>query len=66
MIDLLIHLLIIFLILGVAWWVISVIPLPPPFALIAQVVFVIIALIIVIELLLGISGGVGWRSHWLN
>lgn len=56
MLTLLIHMLIILLILGVAWWVISLIPLPPPFHMILQVVFVLIALIVVIDLLLGISG----------
>jgi hypothetical protein len=63
MLSLLINLLIIFLILGVCWWVLTLIPLPPPFHLILQVVFVIIALIVVIDLLLGISGG-GPRVLW--
>lgn len=59
MISLLISLLIIFLILGVAWWIINLLPLPAPFGLIVQVVFVVIALIVVVDLLLGISGGGG-------
>ena len=60
MVGLLIHILILALILGVVWWVITLIPLPPPFPLIARVVFALIALIIVIDLLLSI-GGTGWR-----
>lgn len=54
-IDLLINLLIIFLILGVIWWGLRLIPLPPPFPIIIQVVLVVIALIVVIDLLLSIS-----------
>jgi len=63
MLGLLISLIIIVLVLGVAWWIISLIPLPSPFHLIIQVVFVIIALIVVVDLLLGISGG-GGRLIW--
>ena len=63
MLGLLISLVIIVLVLGVAWWIISLIPLPSPFHLIIQVVFVIIALIVVVDLLLGISGG-GGRLLW--
>lgn len=56
MIILLIWLLILVLCLGVAWWVINLIPLPPPFCMDAQVVVVIVALIIVVDLLLGLAG----------
>lgn len=61
MIVLLINLLIILLVLGVAWWIVSLfLPrLPEPLPLIIQVVFVLIVLIVVIDLLLGISGGGG-------
>jgi hypothetical protein len=57
MLPLLINLLIIMLVLGVAWWIITLLPLPHPFPLIVRVVFVVIALIVVVDLLLGISGG---------
>lgn len=63
MIGLLINLLIVALILGVAWWILSLIPLPPPFGMVVQVVFVIICLIVVISLLASL-GGVGWQPLW--
>jgi hypothetical protein len=53
LVALLIHILIIALILGLIWWVLTLIPLPDPFALILRVVFAIICVIIVINLLLG-------------
>lgn len=61
LISLLINLIIIMLVLGVAWWIISIIPLPPPFAMIAQVILVLIALILLIDLLLGVGG---WHLLW--
>ncbi len=63
MLVLLINLIIVLLVLGVAWWVITLLPLPAPFPLILQVVFVIIALIVVVDVLLGIAGG-GGRLIW--
>lgn len=63
MIGLLINLLIVALILGVAWWILTLIPLPPPFDLIVKVVFVLIALIVLIDLLVGL-GGMTWRPVW--
>lgn len=63
MIGLLIQLLIIVLVLGVAWWIINLIPLPPPFHAVAQVVIVIIALIWLISLLGGFAGW-GGPSLW--
>ena len=44
MISLLIAVLILCLIFGVVWWIITLIPLPPPFRQIAQVVAAIIFL----------------------
>lgn len=64
MLALLINLIVILLVLGVVWWIITLLPLPAPFPLIIQVVFVLIALIVVVDLLLGISGSRGgllWR-----
>jgi hypothetical protein len=60
MIGLLIWLLIVFVVLGVAWWVITLLPLPAPFPTIIQVVFVLIALIVVIDLLLHLGGMAAW------
>ena len=57
MISILVTLLIIALIFGVAWWIIGLIPLPPPFKMIAQVVLALIFLIVLIELLLPLAGG---------
>ena len=60
MIGLLINLLILVLVFGVAWWIITLIPLPPPFGLVAQVVLALILLIILINFLL--NGDLGWRA----
>lgn len=55
MISLLITLLIIVLIFGVAYWAISLLPLPPPFQIIAQVVIAIILLIVLLTYLLPLA-----------
>lgn len=60
MLGLLINVFIIFLILAVIWYVLTLFPLPAPFPLVIRVVFMLIALIIVIDLLLSI-GGAGWQ-----
>jgi len=60
MIGLVVHLAIAFLVLGLIWWIITLIPLPPPFPMIARVVLTVIAVIILLDLLLSI-GGTGWR-----
>lgn len=56
MITFLITLLIVIIILGLIWWVITVIPLPDPFAKIAQVVVVVIGVLIIVWMLLGLIG----------
>lgn len=56
MITFLITLLIVIIILGLIWWVITVIPLPEPFAKIAQVVVVVIGVLIIVWMLLGLIG----------
>jgi hypothetical protein len=73
MIGLLINLLIILLILGVAWWVFTIIAgalgLPPIIVTVAQVVLVVICLILLINLLLGLGGtgsGLGWHLGRLS
>ena len=60
MIGLLINLLILVLVFGVAWWIVTLLPLPPPFGLVAQVVLALILLIILINFLL--NGDLGWRA----
>ena len=57
MIGVLVYFLIVLLVLGVVWWVLTEIPLPPPFLKIARVVLVVIALLFLIDILLGIGGG---------
>jgi len=63
MIGLLVNLLILVLILGVVWWVISLFPLPEPFPRVVQVIFVVIVLLILIDFLTGVAG-VGWQPLW--
>ena len=54
MIALLINVIILILVFGLLYWVITLIPLPPPFAQIAQVVLVVLLVIILISFLLGL------------
>ncbi len=61
MISLLITVLIVFLVLGVAWWILTLIPLPPPFLTIAQVILALIGLLILINLLMGVGGLTSWH-----
>jgi uncharacterized membrane protein (GlpM family) len=55
MIELLIWVLILVLVFGVIWYIISLIPLPPPFAQIAQIIVAVVLLLIIVSLLLGIA-----------
>jgi hypothetical protein len=60
MISLLITLLIICLIASVAWWIISVIPFPPPLAfarVVLQIIVAVILLIWLVSALLPLAGG---------
>ena len=56
MLSLLVTILIMCLIFGLLWWVLSLIPLPEPFAAIARVVVAIIFSIWLISLLLPMTG----------
>jgi hypothetical protein len=53
MIPALITLLVYCLVFGVLYYVISLLPLPPPFGQIAQIVLALILLLVVVDLLLG-------------
>jgi len=64
MIGMLISLLIIVIVLGVAWYVINLIPLPPPFQQIVHVIFIVIVAIILIWFLLGLAGHVPASMRW--
>jgi hypothetical protein len=54
--NLLLTLLVYLLILGVVYWVITIIPLPPPFRTIALVIFAILVIVMLISML---TGGLG-------
>jgi multisubunit Na+/H+ antiporter MnhE subunit len=56
MLELLLSLVIFALILGVLWWIVSILPLPEPFPRILQVVIVVIAVIYLIYFLMGLIG----------
>ncbi len=53
MLSLLISLLILLVIFSVIWWILTMIPVPPPFVWIVRVIFAIIFLICLISLLTG-------------
>ena len=57
MISILVTVLVMAIIFGLIWWVLSVIPLPPPFGQIARVVCVVIFCLWLIYLLLPLAGG---------
>lgn len=57
MLALLINILILCIIVGVVWWVLTQIPLPEPFSWIVRVVVVVIACIALIYMLQGLAGG---------
>ena len=64
MISLLIWLIFLCLIIGVAWWIITQIPLPPPMNIVVRVVF---GLIVLVALLYFVGGALGPPSfHRLN
>lgn len=48
MIELLITLLVVVVIFGIIWYAISLIPLPPPFGVIAQLILVVILLLVLL------------------
>lgn len=51
----LIHLFILCLVLGLAYWILQLIPLPPPIKQVVLVIFVVIAVIFLIYFLLGLT-----------
>jgi hypothetical protein len=53
MIELLVTILIWVLIGGLIWWLVSLIPLPPPFKQVALVILLLIGIILLIGLLYG-------------
>jgi hypothetical protein len=57
MLEVLVTLLVMCLIFGIIWWIITLIPLPAPFAQVARVIVAVIFLIWMIYLLLPLTGG---------
>ena len=57
MLSLLIWFLVLLIVFAIVWWILSMIPIPPQFRWIANVVLAIIFLIIVVSLLTGNIGG---------
>jgi hypothetical protein len=53
MTSILVTILIYMLVLGAIWYIITLLPLPHPFGRIAQIIVVVIALILLINLLFG-------------
>ncbi len=53
MLALLINLILICVILGILWWILTLIPIPPPMTWIVRVVFALICLLLVLSLLTG-------------
>jgi hypothetical protein len=49
--DVLIALLVTIIILGLVYWVLTLIPLPPPFRTVALIVFAIIAILVLLSFL---------------
>lgn len=64
MITILIHLIVVLLVLGVLWWITTLFPLPHPFPLAIQVLFVLVGAIAVIDALLGLSGVASSAPLW--
>lgn len=50
MIGALIQILVAVLILGLLYYLVTLIPLPPPFALIARVIFIVICILVLVAL----------------
>jgi len=53
MIELLIYVLVLVLIAGVVWYIISLVPLPHPFGIIAQLILALILVLLLVSVLLG-------------
>ena len=55
-ISTLIYLLVVFLVIGVIWWLIDYIPVPDPLNRIAKIVTIVIGAIVLIGILLNLAG----------
>lgn len=63
--SILITVLIYLAVLAVIWWVVSTLPLPPPFDIVARVIFAILAIVMLLSLVGGVGplGGCGTGLH---
>ena len=52
----LIYLVVLLLVIGVVWWITTQIPLPEPMPMILRVVFALLALLVLVNFLLGLVG----------
>ena len=59
MLGLLVTLLIICLIFGIVYWILGMIPIPPQFKWVVNVILAVAFLIVIIDLLLGGGSGLG-------
>ena len=66
MIELFVHLLVLCLILGLAYWLVTLVVgvLPPPVAPVARVILLVLLVLIAISVLLGESGIWGWGGNY--
>ena len=64
MIDLFIHILVLCLVMGLAYWLVTLVVgvLPPPVAPIARVILLVLLVFIAISVLLGETGMWNWGS----
>jgi hypothetical protein len=56
MLEVLIYLICVFLVIGIAWWLIDFIPVPMPLNRWAKVIVIIVGAIALISILLGLGG----------
>lgn len=62
-INILIYLIVVFLVIGVAWWLIDYIPVPAPLNRIAKIVVIVIGALVIIMALLNLTGtDIGFRG----
>ena len=52
---LLLNLILFLFILGVLWWLVTLVPIPYPFPVIIQVLFVILAVLSILQVLFGVT-----------
>ena len=50
MIPFLIHIIVVMLVLGLIWYLLTLLPIPAPFAMVVRVVFIIICILVVLGL----------------